>query len=98
MLRITTEEKSGSTTFHLEGKLVGDWVGELERSWLRFHGCEPHRHFRIDLSEVVFVDERGKVLLQQLVSEGAELGANNPFMRLVIERLMKPAALAQANH
>ena len=96
MLRITTEEKYGSTTFHLEGKLVGDWVGELERCWARFHSYESHSRFLIDLTEVVFVDDAGKALLRRLVAEGAELGARNPFMRLVIEQLTKPAAVAHA--
>lgn len=96
MLRITTEEKCGSTTFHLEGQLIGEWVGELERCWARFHTYESHSHFLIDLSEVVFVDDAGKALLRRLIADGAELGAKNPFMRLVIEQLGKPVAVAHA--
>jgi len=88
MLRITTEESGGFTTFHLEGKLIGAWVGELEGAWAHWNNsCEPPGRSRIDLSEVLFVDERGKALLKRLACAGAELVANNPFMRSVIDHL-----------
>ena len=42
MLRITVEEQDNATSLRLEGKLTGDWVGELERCWIsnRNHSTE----------------------------------------------------------
>ena len=95
MLRITREEKGGLTTFHLEGKLIGAWVGELERCWALWNDArDPQKRSRIDLSEVLFVDDRGKTLLQRLAREGAELQANNPFMRSVIDHVLRLSTAA----
>ena len=89
MLRITREEKGGLTTFHLEGKLVGAWVGELECCWVLWNDTrDPQERSRIDLSELLFVDDCGKALLQRLAREGAELQSSNLFMRSVIDRLL----------
>ena len=89
MLRITTEEKKDFTTFRLEGKLIGDWVSEFEHCWSCAKSTEPGRRFRIDLSDVGFVDEKGKTLLERIASEGAELQANNPLMRLVVSTIFE---------
>lgn len=88
MLRITRKETGEFTTLHLEGKLIGDWVGELERCWAGVNPRGSHRQCRIDLSEISFIDEQGKALVEHLAAEGAELWADNPFMRLVIERIL----------
>ena len=91
MLRITVEEKADLTGFRLEGKLIGDWVKELERCWICAKNTQPGTRFRIDLSSVSFVDEKGKTLLESMVSEGAELVADNPMMtslaRSIVERV-----------
>jgi len=95
MLRITREEEGGLTTFHLEGKLIGDWVGELERCWAHWSDThESQRHSRVDLSEVMFVDDRGKALLQRLARQGAELQSTNLFMRSVIDHLLSLSTAA----
>lgn len=88
MLRIIRKETGEFTTLHLEGKLIGDWVRELERCWGELNACGLHRQCRIDLSEISFIDEQGKALVERIAAEGADLQANNPFMRLVIDRIL----------
>lgn len=96
MLRVTTRENGGVTIFFLEGKVIGNWVGEFEHCWLHWKKSgKSHRRSRIDLSEVRFVDDDGKTLLKRLASEGAELQANNPFMRSLINRLLENSARAR---
>ena len=68
MLRITVEEKDNHTRLQLEGKLTGDWVGELERCWVSVHNGSTVNEFSVDLSSVSFVDENVKVLLRHMVS------------------------------
>jgi ABC-type transporter Mla MlaB component len=97
MLRITTDEKPELTTFRLEGKLVGDWVREFDRCWICARITDRSRKIKIDLSNVSFVDEKGKALLARLASEGAELGADNPLMRLVIAGAMEESHLVHVN-
>ena len=97
MLRITVEEEADFTRFRLEGKLIGDWVKELERCWICVRTTEPGMRFRIDLSSVSFVDEKGKTLLESMVSEGAELAADNPMMRSLARSIMEHVKIEYAN-
>jgi len=95
MLRITREEEGGLTTFHLEGKLIGDWVGELERCWALWNDARDlQKRSRIDLSEVLFVDDRGKALLKPLARQGAKLQSTNLFMRSVIDHVLSLSTAA----
>ena len=97
MLRITTEQKKGSTSFLLEGKLIGDWVGELERCWISAKNTEPGQQVRIDLNEVDFVDEKGENLLEQMASEGVELRADSLLMRFVISGVIERSKMEHAS-
>jgi ABC-type transporter Mla MlaB component len=97
MLRINIEERVQFTRFRLEGKLTGDWVMELERTWIRSKSANQAKCFKVDLSGVAFVDEKGRALLARLVSDGVELEADNPLMRSVIVRAMEQSRLMQVN-
>ena len=58
---VVNESASGVTTVHLEGQVVGRWVGELERA------CEPilarGNALRLDLTSVSFLGGEGVHLL-----------------------------------
>lgn len=64
-------------TLRLEGRIVGPWVGELQRA------CEAvlteGRPLRLQLSEVEFMDARGISLLSSLRSRGVSLLECSPF-------------------
>ncbi len=89
MLRITVVEEPDFTRFRLEGKLTGDWVKEFERCWICAKHMGPEAKFRIDLSGVSFVDEKGKALLESTVSEGAELVADGPMMTALAHSIVE---------
>jgi ABC-type transporter Mla MlaB component len=91
MLRITVEEDADFNTYRLEGKLTGDWVKEFERCWICAKHIEPGTQFKIDLSGVSSVDERGKALLGSMVSEGAELVADNPMVTSLAHSIVENA-------
>jgi hypothetical protein len=84
MLRITTIDKGQTTTFRLEGRLVGDWVTELERCWLDIKRADYKRRFRVDMSDVEYVHKKGKTLLNRLFLAGAELHGGNLWTRSII--------------
>jgi len=46
---------------------------ELERCWVDIKNADPKRRFRIEMSNVEYVDEKGKALLKRLFLAGAEL-------------------------
>lgn len=96
MLRITTEQKEDFTRFRLEGRLIGDWVREFQRCWICTKRTEPGMRFKIDLSDVGFIDEKGKALLENMVSEGTELQADNPLMRSIVRTIIDRAAIEHA--
>jgi anti-anti-sigma regulatory factor len=87
MMRITTETVRDTTTFKLEGKLIGAWVEELERSWKEVMAANPHQLLRLDLTEVTFIDARAKTLLSAMYRAGTELTASGVFMKRVVREL-----------
>ncbi len=87
MLRITTAEGPHATTFHLEGKLAGPWVKELEECWQSRAGAGVPHGLRIDLREVTFIDAAGKNLLARLHQDGAELVAVDCMTKAIIETI-----------
>jgi hypothetical protein len=97
MLRITADEKGDVTRFRLEGKLTGDWVKELDRYWICAKNSGPGTQFEIDLGGVSFVDEKGKTLLESMVSEGAELLAEGPMMRSLAHGIVERVKMGRAN-
>ena len=98
MLRITTNDKSDVTVFRLAGNLAGAWVDELERLWKESNATEFARKVQIDVTDVKFVDEKGKVLLERMLLEGAELRPGNPFMTSVIADIVEHPTLIRAKY
>lgn len=89
MLKIS-EDKSGkqSTILRLEGRIVGPWVGELQKI------CEPREGDRkkltLDLAEVSFADEQGLVLLSSLQARGIKLLNPTPFVEEQLKSATSP--------
>lgn len=87
MLKITIEKNSRSTTLRVEGRLTGPWVGELERTW-RSVTCDPaDGRVSVDLTDVTFVGEEGKNLLEAMYGEGAKLKASGCVTRRLVEEI-----------
>jgi STAS domain len=87
MLRVTTYETTGSLIVQLEGKLVGPWVDELEKCFRSRENREDIRAVRFDLTDLSFVDDRGKELLKDFRRRGAELAARGCLMRAIVAEL-----------
>jgi len=85
MLRVTVQSGTESTVFRLEGKLAGDWVEVLRRVWSAHQPLSDSPSLVLDLSDVDFIDERGKGLLAELHVQGAALipGAG-PLTRAIV--------------
>jgi hypothetical protein len=84
MLKITAENQASTTILHLEGKLSGPWVNELERCWREMPSS---RNLKIRLETVTFIDEHGKKLLAKLHASGAQLEASGCMTRCIVQEI-----------
>ena len=87
MLRITVQNTSGAPTLHLDGKLVGEWVMELEHVWDGLSIGGQAAHTTLDLSGVSFVDADGKRLLFAMQRQGAKLEEPQPLVQLILNEM-----------
>jgi len=72
------DQKDGTTTLELAGRVVGPWVDELSRSCeriLRVGGM-----LSVDLRAVSFVDRDGVEFLQRLRGQAVALVNCSPFV------------------
>jgi ABC-type transporter Mla MlaB component len=69
IMRLDPGAGASISTLKLEGKLVGPWVGELERTCEESH--VPPGGLSLNLSGVTFVDAAGVQLLADLMRRGA---------------------------
>jgi hypothetical protein len=78
MLRISHERLTSlEVRLVAEGRLVGPWVGELEKSCAPFWG--NGRKLTLGLSQVQFADREGVALLHNLARRGVQLECS-PFL------------------
>jgi len=98
MLRITTIDKCEVTVLRLAGNLSGDWVDELERFWTETNAAGSARKLRVDVTDVEFVDEKGKVLLERMLLEGAEVHPGNPFMTSIVAEIVEHSSLVRVKY
>lgn len=94
MLKITLQGSAGDLRFRLEGRLCGPWVAELRRSWAAAISNIPARPPVVDLREVDFVDAEGAALLGEMHGAGADLVAETPLIRALVEEIAHPRQCA----
>jgi anti-anti-sigma regulatory factor len=87
MLRITIEKNPRSTTLRVEGRLAGPWVDELKRTWRAVISDPTDGRVSVDLTDVTFVGEEGKKLLEAMYGEGAKLKASGCVTRRLVEEI-----------
>jgi anti-anti-sigma regulatory factor len=96
MLKITVEKTPRGTVVRLEGRLAGPWVNELESTWHAVNMGTGDGHIGIDLTDVTFVGEDGKVLLESMHSLGAKLKAGGCTTRRLVEEIERNLSRAPA--
>ncbi len=89
MLKITTHVSDDATNITLEGRLVGPWIGELERCWREAEHSAAGRPLIVDLRSGTFVEQEGKRLLTRMCQAGADLLATGCCMRSIVEEAKK---------
>jgi hypothetical protein len=87
MLRITISTVGPRTRIALEGRLVGPSVEPLRACWSREAERRDPADIEIALADVVFIDARGSELLRSIHAQGAELLAEDPLVRAILDDL-----------
>jgi anti-anti-sigma regulatory factor len=87
VLRITTSKTPQETRFLVEGKLVGQCVGELQKCWESALSETSPGNILVDLSSVSFIDCTGKQLLARMHASGIRFVAIGLLPRCLIEEI-----------
>ncbi len=88
MLKITVSNENPGIAFTLSGRLVGPWVQELRQCWLMADFDDPAQ-CRVDLRDVSFIDDAGKLLLSHMARDGVTIRAAGCLNRAIVESLDK---------
>lgn len=84
MMKITSSGDPCTPTLHLEGRLTGPWVADLEQHCRELRPCcEP---LELDLSGLVYADEVGALTLGLLEVEGVRLTGARGLVRELLSR------------
>jgi len=87
MLRITIVDSPSEQRLVLYGKLVGPWIGELQRVWENLRQLRGNRRSVVDLNEVTLIDDSADRLLATMLEQGAELVARGTANRWLIQAI-----------
>ena len=89
MLRIRVDDQPTATTFHVEGKLIGDEVEELRKVWAESRNRDPQRQTIVELSSVLVVDTTARGLLSQMHRWGVRLTGTGIMISALIEEIAR---------
>ena len=82
MLRITLQEEDDKLTLKLEGRIVGPWTAELDRTWNSLSPSLNDKKVSIDLCGVSYIDRDGRGILADMYRQThAHFEANTPLTR-----------------
>lgn len=87
MLRITLHDSPNALTFRLEGKLIGPWAQEFERTWRTAASIRGGKPAIVDLTDVIFIDADGERALALVVHDGGEFKATAPLTKSIVQRV-----------
>ncbi len=87
MLRITIDKNTRATSLRAEGRLTGPWVNELEQAWRAATSDPTDGRVCVDLTDVTFIGDDGKRLLETMYAEGAKLKACGCANRRLIDEI-----------
>jgi len=95
VIRITAQQESTATRLFLEGKLSGPCVDELDKCWQTCPNGEVP--LVVDLTNVSFVDERGKELLARMHNKGIRLFSKSVMTKCIVEEI-ENIAIGSGDH
>lgn len=90
MLKISVKDNEAQkrVLLEVEGRLVGPWVGELERCWQGERQRVASGVIIVRLANVSFIDDAGRELLSRISSAGSKLEGEGCMVRAIIARII----------
>lgn len=85
MIRILTADEPNAVTMTIDGRLVGEYVREVEASVSRAAG--QGKQVRLFLRNVFDIDDIGRSLLARLAGQGVELSASGVYSSWVVANI-----------
>ena len=92
MLKITIRDRSGSTTFALEGRLCGQWAAEATRAWSKLLSDNGEMEIVLYLDGVTFVYHVGEELLASALERGARVRASGVLVSHMVKEFRQKAS------
>jgi ABC-type transporter Mla MlaB component len=90
VLKITIQDEPKVTRLRIEGRIVGPWVAEFDRTWRSLASSLEQKKLAIDLCGVTYIDEGGKKLLADIYEETrAQFEADTPLTQYFVQEAMK---------
>lgn len=87
MLRITTSVTTRLITFHLAGRLEGPWAALLEKCWRKTAAARLTKSFRVDMSDVSFIDAAGRSVIAAMHKHRVEFTADDALTKAMIDEI-----------
>lgn len=66
VLRITIHEEADNVRLKLEGRIVGPWTAELDRTWHSLVPSLDDKKLSVDLRGVSYIDREGRGILAKI--------------------------------
>jgi anti-anti-sigma regulatory factor len=89
-LRITIDQNATSIAIILEGRIIGPWAAELDRTWSELAPSLGTRKAAIDLRNATYADESGIRVLHKIYSQtAAELITSTPWTQYLAEEVTR---------
>ena len=89
MLRITVTDLPDEQRWLLQGRLVGPWAAELRLAWRNARHESDARKCIVELNDVTFIDQNGKAVLQEIMSQNPEFVTSSIYTKQILEHLRK---------
>jgi hypothetical protein len=87
MMKATQIQEGDQLTIRVEGRLLGPWVDELERSWSQAAAAHGAARVQVQLVGVSFIDDAGKQLLRKMHGAGTRILAAGCLTRAIVEEV-----------
>jgi hypothetical protein len=87
MLRTMITDMPFEQKWVLQGRLCGQWAVDLKEKWDTTRSSRAGRKCVIDLEDVDCVDDKGRILLHEMVFEGADIVSSRFYVKHVVELL-----------
>ena len=89
MLKLTVKTVEEGEVWELEGKLAGNWVGELERCWRDREKRASQPTLQIHMKSVSYVDSYGKHLLAEMYTRGVVIRGAGCVASAVVDEITR---------